>query len=59
MYAFIVALCQYLALLGALAWGVIGFTGVDALDGLFGKMSAVVKMSIGVAALILLIMRFF
>lgn len=58
MFAFIVALCQYLALVGALAWGVVGWTGVDPVRALFGGFADVVKMAIGIAAIVLLVLRF-
>lgn len=58
MFAFIVVLCQYLALVGALAWGVVGWTGVDPVRALFGGFADVVKMSIGIAAVVLLVLRF-
>ncbi len=58
MFAFIVALCQYLALVGALAWGVVGWTGIDPVRALFGGFADVVKMAIGIAAVVLLVLRF-
>lgn len=58
MYSFIIAICQYLALLGALAWGVVGWTGVDPVRGLFGSFADLVKIAIGIAAIILIVLRF-
>ena len=58
MYPFIVLLLQFLVFLGALALGVLGFTGVDPLRGLFGSAVGVVQMSIGIAAVVLIVMRF-
>ena len=58
MFAIIVALCQYFALVGALSWGIVGWTGVDPIRALFGTFADVIKMAIGIAAAVLLVLRF-
>ena len=50
MLVYIVALCQFFALFGALAWGVVGWTGVDPVRGLFGSYADSVKIIIGCCA---------
>lgn len=58
MLVYIIALCQFFALFGALSWGVVGWTGVDPIRGLFGGFADTVKIVVGIAALVLIVMRF-
>ncbi len=58
MYPILVLIAQFLVFLGALSLGVLGGTGVDPLKGLFGSMLSPVQITIGIAAVVLIIMRF-
>lgn len=58
MYPILVLIAQFLVFLGALSLGVLGSTGVDPLRGLFGSMLGPVQITIGIAAVVLIVMRF-
>ena len=58
MLTYIVALCQFFALFGALAWGIVGWTGIDPVRGLFGSYADSVKIIIGLCAVVLIALRF-
>lgn len=56
---FLIALAQFLVLLGALAWGLIGFNKTDAIVMIFPKQIVrYIHISVGLAALLLIFTRF-
>lgn len=58
MLKIIIAICQFFVFLGALALGVLGFTGVDPLKSVFGSMLSLTQSTIGIAAVVLIVLRF-
>ena len=58
MLKIVVLLCQFFVFLGALSLGVLGFTGVDPLKSVFGSMLSLTQCTIGIAAVVLIVLRF-
>ena len=58
MLKIVVLICQFFVFLGALALGVLGFTGVDPLKSVFGSTLSLAQCTIGIAAVVLIVLRF-
>ena len=56
--AIVVMLSQFFALLGALSWGVMGYASINPIQAVFGSAHKSVEIIIGIAALVLVGMRF-
>lgn len=52
------SVAHFLVLVGALNWGLIGLTKIDAVKALFGPFTASVYVAVGIAALYLIGLRF-
>jgi uncharacterized membrane protein YuzA (DUF378 family) len=58
MLKIVVVIAQFFVFLGALALGVLGFTGVDPLKAVFGSTLSLAQSTIGIAAVVLIMLRF-
>ncbi len=58
MLKIIILIAQFFVFLGALALGVLGFTGVDPLKAVFGSFLSLTQSTIGIAAVVLIVLRF-
>ena len=58
MLKIVVVIAQFFVFLGALALGVLGFTGVDPLKAVFGSTLTLIQSTIGIAAVVLIMLRF-
>jgi uncharacterized membrane protein YuzA (DUF378 family) len=52
-------LAQFLILIGALNWGMIGLYQIDAVKEIFGSFHKYIYITVGVAALYLIVRRLF
>lgn len=51
-------ICQFFVFLGALGLGVMGFYDIDPLKPIFGSITSIVYSTIGIAAAVLIALRF-
>jgi uncharacterized membrane protein YuzA (DUF378 family) len=51
-------ICQFFALVGALSWGLIGYTEINPIRAVFGSAHKSVEIIIGISALVLIMLKF-